>query len=349
MPDLVLFTVADLRNWLIHDQAVSGLSQRIVAPVRAWALINNPYVQDNDPVVAAIFVGGEVAAYTAAFPELINGERLWWFSSLWCDPKFRGQGYGIIVIGSLAEVYGVEHCLDRWGADDTVGIFTYLGHETTYTQRYILGSRINRNSLKGKAINLLRTLQKELFGLLKNNLNNEEYSLRYLPFIDDETYSFMTHHRKKDYFLHAQEMLNWELQYSFTISSPLVERTTSLSSAFRPEMAGTQMYAVQVRDDEGLVGFYMMKRNDDCLHLLYLYYSDKDRNKVFASIRDHIKRMRIAQFDTEDGELAAYIRRMIHFPKFKTANVSFSYPDSFPKPADHSMQFGDGDSFAIVS
>ena len=349
MPNLVLFTVEDLRNWLLRSRIAAGLSERIIAPVRALAIINNPYVQDSDPVVAALFVDGEVAAYTAAFPEMIDGQRKWWFSSLWCAPEHRGQGYGIVVIGSLVEVYGSEHCLDRWGASDTVGIFTYLGMKTIYSPRYILGSKISRSTTKGKILSLVRTTQKKLCGFLKGAGSKEDYRLCYLPQIDADSYAFIQEQRKKDFFLHSQEMLNWELRYSFTISAPLVERTTTCSSYFQAEICDTQMYAVQVRDNEGIIGFYMMKRNDDCLHMLYLYYTDRARNKVFASIRDHLKKMHIAQFDTDNGELADYIRREVYFPKYRTLDISFSFPESFPGPSDQTLQYGDGDNFAIVS
>lgn len=349
MPDLVLYTVADLRNWLLNNRAKAGLTERIISLVRAWALINNPYVHDDDPVVSALFVDGEVAAYTAAFPEMIDGERHWWFSSLWCDSKYRGQGYGLIVIGSMAEHHGIEFCMDRWGASDTVGIFTYLGHKTVYSPRYILGSRINRNTAKGKTVYIIRSVQKWLYKTLKRTGVKEDYTLVYLPSIDDETYAFMQSHRKNDLFFHSQEMLNWELQYSFTISAPLLGVVAKSESFFTSEITDTQMYAVQVRDNGSIVGFYMIKRNDDCMHLLYLYYDEKAKSRVFASIRDHIIKLQGVQFNTDNGELADYIRQEIGFPKSRVVDISFSYPESFQMPSDFSMQFGDGDNFAIVT
>lgn len=94
MPELKLYTVKQLRAWLMHNHATEGLSEQIIAPSRAWAIIHNPYVKDEDPVLAAIFVDGEMAAYTAAFPELIEEKRYWWFTSLWCNPKHQGKGFG---------------------------------------------------------------------------------------------------------------------------------------------------------------------------------------------------------------------------------------------------------------
>lgn len=345
MPDLKIYTILDLSNWLIHNHAAEGLSEKIIAPARAWAIIHNPYVKDEDAVVAAIFVNNEVAAYTTAFPELINGERYWWFSALWCDPKYRGHGYGIIVIGSLAEIYGIEHSLDRWGAPDTVEIFTYLGQRTSYSKRYILGSKIDHRTYKGKLIYLGRYSQKLLHKLIERPAKKVAYELCYITHVDDTTYSFIQQNKKDDYFLRSKEMLNWILHYSFTISTPLIEHTRPSSSFSPSETINSQIYAIQVWDNDTIIGFYMMKLTSKCLHMLYLYYLEEEKSKVFASVRDHIKRMPTSQFLTDNEELQKYIRQQIYFPKFRVINISFSHPESFAEPTNKTVQYGDGDSF----
>ena len=67
-----LFTAADLRQYFMHSQPVDLLSERVIAPVRAYAMIMNPYVKDDMALVSAIFVDGEVAAYTYAFPDKLE-------------------------------------------------------------------------------------------------------------------------------------------------------------------------------------------------------------------------------------------------------------------------------------
>ena len=217
MPELKLYTVADLREWLEHNHPVDGLSEQIIAPSRAWAIIHNPYVKDDDPVLAAIFEDGEMAAFTAAFPEMISNQRYWWFTSLWCDPKHQGKGFGLIVIGSLAEIYGEEFILDRWGAKETVEIFSCLGAQTAYTPRYIFGSKINRQTAKGQLVYVVRLLQKGLHKLIEKPTKHEDYALRYLSYIDNETYAFIQSHRDQDLFLRTQLMLNWILHEPLAI------------------------------------------------------------------------------------------------------------------------------------
>ena len=346
MPELQLYTVAQLREWLMHNHSASGLSEQVIAPSRAWAIIHNPYVKDDDPVVAAIFDGGELAAFTAAFPEMIGDKRYWWFTSLWCAPKHQGKGYGLIVIGSLAEAYGQEYILDRWGAQETRDIFSHLGAQITYTPRYILGSKINHQTAKGKIVHFVRALQKGLHKFKELSTKQMDYSLRYLSYIDDSTYAFIQSHRDKDLFLRTQATLNWILQYSFTLACPLLERTLP-TTPFAPAKAmSNHIYVVQVLDKEKLVGIYIMKHTEGDLHLLYVYYSAEAKDKVFASIRDHIKHLMVDQVVTDNEELATYIRENIYFPKRKTLQIHFAYPKSFAIHNEMTLQYGDGDGFS---
>lgn len=345
MPELKLYTVAQLKEWLMHNHPEEGLSEQVIAPSRAWAIVHNPYIKDKDPVVAAIFENGEVAAFTAAFPELIGNKRYWWFTSLWCDHKHQGKGYGLIVIGSLAEVYGEEYILDRWGAQETVEIFKYLGAQVTYTPRYIFGSKINRQTVKGKLVHFVRSLQKCLHNLIETPAKHEDYTLRYVSHIDDETYTFIEAHRNQDLFLRTQSMLNWILRYTFTQACPLIERT-EVTTAFAPAKAkSNQVYAVQVWDKERLVGFYILKYTEEDLHILYLYYNKDTTNKVFASICEHAKRLKVSQLVADNAELAKYIRKNVYFPKARIRQVHFAYPSNIAIPSDVKLQYGDGDGF----
>lgn len=345
MPELKLYTVAQLKDWLLHNQVADGLSEQIIAPSRAWAIVHNPYVKDDDPVVAAIFEDGEVAAFVATFPDIIGDKRYWWFTSLWCNPKHQGKGFGLITIGSLAEVQGEEFCLDRWGAHETLEIFKHFGANVSYTPRYIFGNKINRQTTKGKLVHFIRTAQKCLHRLIEAPVKHENYTLRYVSYVDDETCEFIERHRSQDLFLRTQPMLNWIVQFSFTQSCPLVEQTAA-TTAFAPAKAiSNQIYAVQVWDKERLVGFYIIKHTEDDLHVLYLYYDAEAANKVFASIRDHVKRMRVEQLITDDETLANYIRRNVYFPKKRVEQVHFAYSASLKVRSNITLQYGDGDGF----
>lgn len=346
MPDLKLYTIQDLREWLINNNPPAGLNEHVIAPARAFAIIHNPYVKDTDPVVAVIYEGEELAAYTSAIPEEINGVRYWWFSGLWCNPAYRGRGYGLALIGSLAEEYGVEYCLDRWGAPDVVEIFSFLGHKTLNTPRYALGNKLNRQTCKGKALYALYCAERWMRSQIATH-DRSVYSLSYVTHIDDETYAFIVAHRNKDIFLHSQQMLNWERQHSVTLSCPLLNHVAT-SCVFAPaEVHRSDMYMVQVYDDK-LVGFYMLKHNNDSLHVLFAYYDQEAKHKVFASIRDHVERLGVSQCITDNQDLAVYLKTQCGFRKIKESQVSFSYPKTLTIPAGFTMQNGDGDNFTVV-
>lgn len=346
MPELKLYTIAQLKDWVLHSQTVDGLSEKIISRTRAYAIVNNPYVKEDDPVVSAIYVGEENAAYVTAFPEMIGGKRYWWFSALWCDPKFEGNGYGLIVVGSLAEVYGAECCLDRWGAKETVEMFAYFGHKVAYTPRYMLGASINRNTTKGKWVYALRNLQITIRRACAK-YRSDDYALHYLSHIDDAAYAFIKAHRGNDYFEHEQDYLNWILHYPFTISAPLIERVEEKMPFSQSEMPDTQFYAIQVCDKDAIIGFYIMKKKENALHILYLYYDESRREQVFVSIRDHVKCMHAVQCVTENEELKDYLLKYIFFPKYSAVQVSFSTPDGMPQSQVGQMQYGDGDCFVV--
>ena len=345
MPDLKLYTVAELCEWLLHNAVFEGLSGKLISPTRAWAIIHNPYVKEDDPVLAAIFVNGKNVAYVSAFPEEIDGKRYWWLSGLWCDPKYQGNGYGLIVIGSLAEVYGYENCLDRWGRKETVEIFTYLGHKTIYTPRYVLSMGASGRTIKSKIKHAVHLTQKCLHRLIERPIKKEAYSLRYLSNIDDATYEFIRVHRGNDYFLHAHEFMNWVLRYPFNISAPLIERVEELMPFSHSEVPDVQLLVVSVYDGEALIGFYLLKKNGDSLHVLYLYYEEAQKIKVFASIRDHIMTLKIMRCIAENKLLVDYLQSQIYFPIHATNEISYSFPKTIPPLQSQNLQYGDGDGF----
>lgn len=345
---LEIFTVQQVRQWLKTGVGERGLSEEVVSRARAWAIIHNPYVKDEDSVVSAIFVNDEIAAYTTAFPEIIEGERYWWISTLWCSPKCEGKGYGLIVIGSLAEIHGLDRIMDRWAAKAGVEVFSYLGHTILYTPRYTLGLKIDRSKTKGRIVGFLRDVQKKMHRLLGRPETKAQYTLRYLPNIDDTTYAFIAAQRKSDYILHSHEFMNWVMQYSFTTSAPLLERIDRIMPFSRSEIHHTQMMAVQVLDEDKIIGFYLLKQNMGVLHILYLYYDEAEKAKVFASIRDHVNRMHIEQCVTEHKPLAEYLRSEIYFPKYREYDISFSIPPTLPQPQPGALQYADGDCFTTT-
>ena len=343
MPELKLYTVAQIRDWLVNNHQAEGLNEQVIAPTRAWAIIHNPYVKDDDAIVAAIFEDGQLAAYTASFPDMLDGQRIWWASTLYCYPQFAGRGYGMIVVGSLMEAHEPELTYDRWGASETVEIFNHFGYQTKYTPRYHLSfKKIDTSTLKGKLAYYAQELKKYLHPWPKSSKAN--YTIRYASYIDGEAYAFMKAHRGNDLWLREQDMLNWMLRYPFRQESAILNRIekdlyfTSYSNSFA-------YLVVKVYMDNRLVGVYVLRRNGDTIAIVYIYLDAMYRDVVIDSIIDHLITMRPNEVIVDDNEICAYVRKKVYFPKFREEKASFSVPVNSILPNQYTLQLGDGDSF----
>lgn len=344
MPELKLYTVTQLREWLMHNHAPEGMSEQIIAPSRAWAIIHNPYVKDDDPVVAAIFEGRELAAYTASFPDMLDGKRVWWASTLYCHPQFAGRGYGMIVAGSLMEAHEPELTYDRWGAQETVEIFKHFGYQTTYTTRYHLcDKKINTSSLKGKSAYCVQILKKCLHPWPE--LSKASYTLRYTSYIDGEAYDFMQAHRGNDLCLREQDMLNWILRYPFMHGCTLLDKVKK-DTEFSSNVALYSYKVVKVYANNELIGVHVLRLKGNEVSVVYLYFAQEYRDIVFTSIVDHLIAIKPKSFVTENDDLFAYVDQRLYFPKMEQEKVSLSLPINLKYPTDYTLQLGDGDSFA---
>lgn len=340
MPELKLYTVAEIREWLVNNHAVEGLSEQVIAPTRAWAIIHNPYVKEDDVIVAAIFEDGQLAAYTASFPDILDGKRVWWASTLYCYPQFAGRGYGMIVVGSLMEAHEPDLTYDRWAAKETVEIFNHFGYNTTYTSRYHLSDgKIDTSSLKGKLAYCAQELKKCLHPWQKPS--KADYTIQYVPTIDDEAYAFMQTHRDKDLWLREQEMLNWIVSY------PFVKAGKKETECIFGANAKVYEHKVVTAYSQGqLIGVYVLRVTDNTMAVVYIYYAEERKDIVYASITDQIIAIKPKEFVTEDKALCAYVREHIYYPKEREEKVSLSLPKNVLISQTISMQLGDGDSFA---
>lgn len=340
MPELKLYTVKDLREWLEHNHAAEGLSEQVIAPTRAWAIIHNPYVKDDDAIVAAIFEDNRLAAYTASFPDMVYGKRIWWASTLYCYPQFTGRGYGMIVVGALMEAHEPDLTYDRWGASETVEIFNHFGYNTTYTSRYHLSDgKIDTSSLKGKLAYCAQEMKKCMHPWPKES--KADYSIEYASTIDDEAYAFMKAHKETNLWLREQDMQNWIVTYPF-IKAGKKEN----ECVFGADAKVYEYKVIKVYCQGQLIGVYVLRVLDDSIAVVYIYYAEDSKNVVFASIVDQIAAIHPQSFVTENGDLLAYVRDRLYFPKMQEEKVSLSLPDDKQRINNYTLQLGDGDSFA---
>lgn len=351
--ELKLFTVADLKEYFVHNRSVELLTERVINHTRAYATIMNPYVTDDMGVVSAIFVNGEVAAYTYVFPDqcLVNGQQrtIYWNTVLYVDPRYEGRGYGAIVIGQMVEVYGDDY-FDLDAVPASVENLKFVGLQVDYVDQYVLEQKhITHCNLRGALAYMkegvrIRTAYNKLPDMI-NIQDGASYTLRYVSYIDGATYSFIQQHSQNDIFLRSQAMLNWILTYPLGQESPLLNRVQR-QCAFSSTQEIFRFYAVQVYIEGQLVGVYIVRRKRDELYLNYLYYSSEYENIVFRSIVEHISNIQPIRFFTAHKKIADYLCGLHIFAHNRVYKKSFSHPASFVYDPTQFIQAGDGDNIA---
>ena len=350
MEELKLYSVKDLRSWIEDGISGGGLSEQIITKTRAYAIIHNPFVTDDMPVVASLWVSGEVAAFVAAFPERLQRPDCMthWFHSLFVAPKYEGKGYGLIVLGSLMEQYGDDPIFDLDAVKTSVEILSYLGLKSgTFAQYDFRNKVIHRDSVKGALAYRYNQWQRCLqsgksLKNLRKAIKESVYSLQYERFVDQETYEFMMSHSAGDAFLRKREMFNWVLGHPFVHEAPLMERVRE-EILFSSSKVWQRYYLVKVYVQSTLAGVYILCNSSTMLTLLYLYYNTDYQKDVLLSIAEHILKIGNQRFSTSNATVAGFIESHGLFAIGKTTDTSFCYDKRYENLIYRSIQGGDGD------
>ena len=347
------YSVADLKNWLLHNRPANGLSAEIIAPTRAFAIMNNPFVADETRVVCALFVNDKLAAFTAAFPEMLQkpeNRLAWWFSTLWCDKNYAGRGFGLVVVGTLCEMIGEGGVFDVEGAKETVEIFRMLGLKTTNIPRYVFhGRKIQTGNIRGNLAWFHEAVLQKICEWRRKKLGRKlgrdsDYTVIYSRFVDDETYEFIEAHSDKDVLLRKQEMFDWILQYPFVQVSPLYYRVP-FDNIFSSTVKSHQSICCKVFVGGKMIGVFIMTIWEDAISLKYLYYENEKSKTVFRAIVDHLLASNVKAFETNDSCLSDYIALLRIFTKYSVSPRSFSYPKDIVLLRGFKFQAGEGDMF----
>ena len=184
-------TVQQVRDWLKTGVGERGLSEELISRTRAWSIIHNPYATDDLNIVSAIFVNDEVAAYTHLFPDESRGERIYWNTTLYCNPKYEGRGYAAIVIGQFCEIYG-ERYFDLDAVQESIANLKFNGLTVEYVPQYILSNKaITRNTFKSKLARLREQVAlacKTRKSALICDIKATDYRIKYAPFVSDDVF-----------------------------------------------------------------------------------------------------------------------------------------------------------------
>lgn len=343
---LELFTVRQVRDWLEHGVTERGLSEKLIARTRAWAIVSNPYATDDLNIISAIFVNNEVAAYTYLFPDMQGEQRIYWNTTLYCAPKYEGKAYAAIVIRQFCELYG-EHYFDLDAAQASIANLKFCGLNVDYVPLYILSNKaISSSGFRAKiariAERLLSLKSNRKKDLLKD-IHSATYRLNYTSFVDDKVYAFIQSHSWNDVFLRSKEIFNWILRTPFMQDTPLACRA-SKDTEFTDMRGRFRLYGIEVYNAELLIAFYILKVSDTAIDVCYLYYAEEKQRDVFLSIAEHVLYFNRALFTTANKQLWSFIGAYKIYTKCGQRLKSFSYPNGFMYDKSKTFQAGDGDN-----
>lgn len=345
--NIELFTAKDIRNSLIHNISVRHVD-KIISPQLAYAIINNPIVEDNMVIMAAIYATEGPIGCISIIPDLLKGPdmHVFWASTLYIQPKYQGRGLGYILVSALDELYH-NKLFDIGGVEATVKIFSSLGFNDTYVKLYECRrfKSFKRNSISGWLAFII-DLPKRLCRIAKSqkmirNCSTSEIKLEYVRFVDDSLYEFICTHSANDAFLRSKEMFNWILQYPCTNESILIDK---VSGDFANKQI-SRTYAVKVVLDSTIVGFYIFTEQNDSLYIKYIYYDDKWREYAFETIFEHLVRCNKNKLMSFEKPMITYFQQRKVFACFDSYDISFSYPAGFDYSEVKRIQGGDGDLF----
>ena len=352
---LELFSVQEVRHWLLTGNAERGLSESVIAKQRAYAIVNNPYATDDLKIISALFVDDHIVAYTYLFPDLIRiqdqdgsfYERLiYWNTALYCDPLYEGRGYAFIVIGQFCELYGEDY-FDLDAAEASVENLKFAGLKVDYIQQYALSNKSIRQKgiksflarLKERVILILKSREQELLRTIRSC----SYRLEYVNYVDAATYQFIGQHSENNLFLRSQQMFNWILSTPFMHSCLLLHRVQR-QTVFSSDRQYFSFHGVKVWSDDQLVGFYLFSDSNEVWYLNYLYYTKEFEADVFNSIAEHILFAKRPKVITSCEDLWRYLSSYNLYSKSIVFNKSFAYPSTFQYTDSQHIQAGDGDN-----
>lgn len=342
-----LYTIAELSNW-IKGGFENGLYDRIITPIKTWALIHNFDAKPEDIVLSVAKYGDVVIGYTALFAEELKkpfaGQRLYWGTTQWLEPNYRGKGISAKMMLTMKEAINHRYL----GLDSSIAsckLDQKQGYKIVYYPRYFFQWKTTKNTL-------LALLKEKYLQYVNRNIMKQlmqyGYTNRYIPTIDNKTYDFICSHSQGDLFLRSQEMLNWVLHYPFLCAIDNDSHIEKEKCEFGSYVNEFEMNAIQVYVENQLRGVYIYSIVDGIFKVLYLYYDESYRERVFASLVVKAIQRSAIQFRMFNRALYDFMGKIgikNMNSKYTIDQISLTLPPDVEVDQSLSIQGGDGDMF----
>lgn len=343
-----LYPISQLSDWMLHNLN-NGISERMITRVKAIALINNPDARLDDIALSVVKDGDTVVGYTAVFAEQLikpfPQETFYWGSTQWLEPDYRGKGISAKMMLQLKEAInhrylGLDSSIASCKLDQKQG-YTISQYPRYFFQWKTAGksrliARIKEQHIKCGNHKAIKTLSRYT------------YTNRYLPLIDDMAYAFIEKHSHGDLFLRSQAMLNWILRYPFLHAINGDHSVEKELCDFGSYVDSFDMGSIAVYVHDIMCGIYIYSIVDGIFKVLYLYYDEQYKERVFSSLITKAVQSNAKQFRTFNKDLYDFMQQQgirSMNSKFTMEQIALTLPPNIHVDPSLAIQGGDGDMF----
>lgn len=344
-------TVSEIRNWLELGKNDSILDHAI-SRTRANALAHCPYVKDDDVLVVTATDGEKVVGYTAIFPEKLVRPEMWIATgtTLWVNPDYADEFVGYNLVQHLWQAYPQCAVIGSDVAKPAAMIDKLLGAKIAKYERksFVLSRHIEVRSLRNVASYVLEPFRKYAQRKALHNVYASIPSdMRVVAreYIDAEAYAFIQSHSGNDTFLRSREMLNWILQYPFSVENPLSDRQGHCG-AFLGQTKIYRNYLLHIYRSAELIGVVMLAQRGTEMHVKMLYVDESYRQSVYALIVEAAVNSGADQLFSLYPGLNEYIAATHVALRTNNRDFLFTYPKTMNIPQPLVLQGIEGDMFA---
>lgn len=342
-----IYTIREVREWLINNKS-NGLSEYCIVLTRAYALVNNPCAKDDDPAIVVTYDADRPIGYSAVFAdEYIEGNtlgRLYWGTTEWIEPEYRGKGIAGKMMRTLKEAVGENKYIGLDSSIASVKLDQKQGASIVYYDRtrFVLNAH---DSFKGRIMS--KYVHCSNSKVLKR-LANVDYQNRYVNYIDESTYKFVKAHAGNDVFVRQREMFNWILCFPFMQNTESDPKAMNDICEFGSTVGSYSINAIKVYVKNELSGFYIVSQTDNVRTLRYLYFDEKYRDEVFSSVTLNMIKPGIDRVLFMSAELQSFMhqRGIKHLNrKSYIDQIALTLPPGMSVDKNLHIQGGDGDMF----
>ncbi|MGY3794357.1 hypothetical protein [Aquimarina sp. 433] len=297
---------------------------------KAIWLVNNNRIEENDYCGVLGYEGDKMISFIFMFPDLLNAgnvepQKVYWMISWWVHKSYKDTVLGTYIYNEAINLTGKQVLIKSYAENVTAFYekqpFTVIASRLRHTIFFSLDASMIIGRFKflksfkfildrvdgfvGGIIRYLNTSK------LKNRVKSLSYE--YVNQLDDDTWEFIKPSCKNDLIYKTKEYVNWQLDASQYLQTPVPERHPhkSLQTGISNNI---YLHNLKISKGEEIVGFISYVINYNELNVKY-FIVDKEENYdicVDALLENFIRQKTTFMF-TDDTKLSDNITK-----RFKT-------------------------------